>query len=126
MALIGRGDSGKTTILKAIAAVLSPNWNLSFSDWDFYHCDTTQPIVIEAVVKELPEELQKQNKYGLCLGLLKEDGTITYDIEDMPDAEAEQCEKVLTIRLTVTDELIPKWTVICGPALDNEVEMSPE
>ena len=34
--IIGRGDSGKTTILKAIAAVLSPSWNLNFNDWDFF------------------------------------------------------------------------------------------
>lgn len=27
--LIGRGDSGKTTILSAIYAVLSPSWNMA-------------------------------------------------------------------------------------------------
>lgn len=27
--LVGRGDSAKTTILEAIASVLSPNWNLT-------------------------------------------------------------------------------------------------
>lgn len=123
--IIGRGDSGKTTILKAIAAVLSPNWNLSFSDWDFYKCDTSQPIVIEAVVKDLPEDLLTQNKYGLCLGLLKEDGTITYDFEDMPEEETEKCEKVVTIRLAVNDELIPKWEVVSGPTMENLVDMSP-
>lgn len=123
--IIGRGDSGKTTILKAIAAVLSPNWNLSFSDWDFYKCDTDTPIVIEAVVKDLPEELLKENKYGLCLGLLKPDGTITYDIEDLADDEAEKCEKVITIRLTVNEELIPKWEVISGPTMENVVDMAP-
>ena len=31
--LIGRGDSGKTTILKAISCVLCPNWNISI-----YYC----------------------------------------------------------------------------------------
>ena len=123
--IIGRGDSGKTTILKAIAAVLSPNWNLSFSDWDFFDCNTEDPIVIQAVVKDLPEELLKENKYGLCLGLLKEDGTITYDIEDMPEEEAEKCEKVITIRLTVNEELIPKWEVVSGPTMENVVDMSP-
>lgn len=34
--LIGRGDSGKTTLLQAIAAVLSPNWDYKFYDSDFY------------------------------------------------------------------------------------------
>ena len=32
--IVGRGDSGKTTILEAIKAVLSPAWNLSFSDME--------------------------------------------------------------------------------------------
>jgi predicted ATPase len=123
--IIGRGDSGKTTILKAIAAVLSPNWNLSFSDWDFYQCNTEDPIVIEAVVKDLPEEFKKENKYGLCLGLLKEDGTISYDFEDMSEDEAEKCEKVITIRLTVNEELIPQWEVVSGPTMENLVDMSP-
>lgn len=124
VAIIGRGDSGKTTILKAIASVLSPNWNLSFNDWDFYQCKTDEPIVIEAVVKDLPDELIKQGKFGLCLGLIKEDGSITYDFEDMPEAELEKCEKMITIRLKVTDNLEPRWTVISGPALDVETEIS--
>ena len=124
VAIIGRGDSGKTTILKAIAAVLSPSWNLNFNDWDFYNCDTTQPIVIEAVVKDLPDELQTQNKFGLCLGLLKDDGTITYAIEDIPLEDQEKYEKVFTIRLTVSDNLEPKWTVMSGPNRDMETVIS--
>ena len=34
--LIGRGDSGKTTILSAIYAALNPSRNASFTDLDFY------------------------------------------------------------------------------------------
>lgn len=123
VAIIGRGDSGKTTILKAIAAVLSPSWNMSFSDWDFYGGDTSVPIVIEAVVKDLPDELLTQNKFGLCLGLLKADGTLNYNLEDIPLEEQDGYEKVLTIRLTVTDNLEPKWHVVHGPALDQETEI---
>jgi len=122
-AIIGRGDSGKTTILKAIAAVLSPSWNLSFNDWDFYKCETGEPIVIEAVVKDLPEELITQGKFGLCLGFLKDD-ILTYDIETIPEDQQDQYEKVLTIRLKVTDSLEPKWYVVHGPALDQETEIS--
>lgn len=123
VAIIGRGDSGKTTILKAISAVLSPNWNLSFNDWDFYNCETEEPIVIEAVVKDLPDELIKQGKYGLCMGFLK-DGIITYNIEDIHEEEQDQYEKVLTIRLKVTDNLEPQWTVVHGPMLDQETEIN--
>lgn len=122
--LIGRGDSGKTTILKAISAVLCPNWNMGFNDWDFYNCDTSAPIVIEAVLKDLPYEFIKQNKYGLCLGLLNKDGNITYEIEDVPEEDADNYEKILTIRLTVSDDLEPKWHVISGPNMDIENEIS--
>lgn len=46
--LIGRGDSGKSSLLSAIFSVLSPSWNLTFSDLDFYNQDTNAPIEIEA------------------------------------------------------------------------------
>ena len=46
--LIGRGDSGKTTILNAIHAVLSPSWNMTFNDLDFHEQDLSKPIIIEA------------------------------------------------------------------------------
>ena len=55
--LIGRGDSGKSSLLKAIEALLSPLWNYSFSDWDFYNGDIEAPIQIEADIADLPEEL---------------------------------------------------------------------
>lgn len=124
VAIIGRGDSGKTTILKAIAAVLSPSWNLSFSDWDFHQCKTDEPIVIEAIVKDLPDELITQNKYGLCFGLLKNDGTISYNVADIHEDQQDQYEKILTIRLTVSENLEPRWTVISGPNHDIETEIS--
>ena len=122
--LIGRGDAGKTTILRAISSVLSPSWNLSFNDWDFYACNTEEPIVIEAIVKDLPDELLTQNKYGLRLGLLNNEGIITYNIEDIPEEESRNYEKILTIRLTVNDNLEPKWVVISGPKHDIETEIS--
>lgn len=123
VAIIGRGDSGKTTILKAISAVLSPNWGLNFNDLDFYECKTEEPILIEAVLKEVPDELIKQDKFGLCMGFLKDD-FITYDIESIPEDEQNQFEKILTIRLKVTENLEPKWTVVHGPLLDQEVEIN--
>ena len=71
--LIGRGDSGKSTILKAIASILSPVWNTTFSDLDFTNRDTSTPIVMEAVVFDVPEELLKIEKYGQYIQLLKGD-----------------------------------------------------
>lgn len=60
--LIGRGDSGKTTILNAISYVLSPNWNINISDFDFYNSDITKNIVIEVAVGDLPNDLLTEQK----------------------------------------------------------------
>lgn len=105
--LIGRGDSGKTTLLKAIQCVLSPSWNLSFSDYDFYNRDTTVSIEIECVLKDVPNELLKESKYGLYLQYLKKTGQICSDITNEEDGDV----PVLTIKLTVNDDLEPNWKV---------------
>ena len=98
--LIGRGDSGKTTVLDAIAAVLSPRWNLSFYDTDFYNCDIDKPIEIVAKVVGFPDALLSEQKYGLH--------TENYLIdEDDPEGELPS----LSIKLTVNSALEPRWTV---------------
>ena len=68
--LIGRGDSGKSTILKAISLVLSPAWNNTFADTDFYNLDTTKPIEIEVSLRCVPDKLLSDAKYGLYKRLL--------------------------------------------------------
>jgi putative ATP-dependent endonuclease of OLD family len=55
--LLGRGDSGKTTILDAISLVLSPNWNNSFYDSDFYNGTVDNTIEMEVSLLDLPEKL---------------------------------------------------------------------
>lgn len=62
---IGRGDSGKTTILEAISSVLSPNWNLNFYDTDFYNCEINNNIEIIASILDFPESFLSENKFGL-------------------------------------------------------------
>ena len=65
--LIGRGDSGKSTILEAISYVLSASWNHSFFDNDFHNCNTNSAIIIEATLKDLPPDLIREDKFGLYL-----------------------------------------------------------
>lgn len=96
--LIGRGDSGKSTILSAIHAVLSPSWNMTFNDLDFHNQDLSKPITIEAIVSELPQEILKDSKYGLY--------TLPLDDEDFEPSRLR-----LRIILTVTDTLEPHWCV---------------
>jgi len=72
--LIGRGDSGKTTILEAISAVILPSWNLSFYDTDFHNGNISNPTEIEATLYDLPVQLLQENKYGLCKIFLTKKG----------------------------------------------------
>jgi predicted ATP-binding protein involved in virulence len=52
-ALVGPGDSGKSTILDAIERVLSSKWNVPFDDTDFWSLKTDKPIVIRATLTDL-------------------------------------------------------------------------
>lgn len=104
-ALIGPGDSGKSTLLDAIDLVLQPRRSATFSDADFYQLDVTKPIVITATLGALPASLLDLDAYGLYLrGWEPTLGLVT--------AEPQLgCEPVLSMRLTVTSDLEPKWTL---------------
>ncbi len=105
--LIGRGDVGKSTILEAISHVLSPNWNITYYDNDFYNCDLNNTIEIEAIIKDLPATLITEEKFGGYInGLNTDTNKIEEELED-------NHEKVLTIRLEVDKDLEPKWSVVC-------------
>lgn len=103
--LIGPGDSTKSTILDAIEFALSPRWNLTFEDCDFYSENTDEPIEIIVTITQIPDELLKQEKFGLELrGWSKADG--------LHDEPQENDELVLSIRLLVDKSLEPQWDVI--------------
>lgn len=102
--LLGRGDSGKTTILDAISFVLSPSWNNSFYDSDFYNGNVNNSIEIEASLLDLPHNLIKEEKYGLYIRGLNNNG-IQDDLQD-------DHVKVLTIKLEVGKDLEPQWHVV--------------
>lgn len=103
--LIGPGDSGKSTVLEAVEAALSPRW-LAFSEADFLGGNTANPITVEATVGELSRELQSDDRFGLYIGGWTKDGALRDEPED--DDEA-----VITVRLTVDATLEPTWEVVC-------------
>ncbi|MFT6843612.1 MAG: putative ATP-dependent endonuclease of OLD family [Psychroserpens sp.] len=115
--LIGRGDSGKTTILDAISKVLSPMWNQTFHDTDFYNGNISNPIEIEASLYDLPISLTNENKYGLYIRGLEKETNIIYD--DIKDDYLE----ILTIKLIVDKNLEPKWTIVNNRENQEEIEM---
>jgi len=118
--LIGRGDSGKTTILHAINAALTPNWNYTFNDIDFHNGDLDQSIKIEVNLYDLPIELLTDSKYGLYKRLLNSKGEI---IDDLTQSESEKNRDLLTIRLIVSDDLEPKWYVVNNRSNQDDIEI---
>ncbi|AEF02610.1 ATP-dependent nuclease [Alteromonas naphthalenivorans] len=114
---LGRGDSRKTTILDAIKAVLSPLWNHSFYDTDFFKLNSENPIEIIASIASIPESLLAEHKYGLWIRTLCRDTGIVTDDITKGDIT------VLTVKLTVGSDLEPSWTVINGRA-ENEISIS--
>lgn len=105
--IIGRGDSGKSTILDAIAYVFSQSWSVHLNDSDFYMCNTASSIVIEGTVVDIPDILA--SKFNNHIRGVSEDGSI---IDDMESEEAINAQSALTIQLKVTKDLEPTWSVI--------------
>ena len=103
--LLGRGDSGKTTILDAISLVLSPNWNLSVYDSDFYKGNVNEPIRIEVSLIDIPEKFIREENYGLYIRGLDSNGEIHDELQN-------DHKKVLTINLEIERNLEPQWHII--------------
>ncbi|MEP0708254.1 MAG: AAA family ATPase [Parvibaculum sp.] len=104
--LIGRGDSTKSTVLEALRRTFFPQWNLSFDDADFYLCNPNNVIKIEAIVGEIPDEFRDLAKYGhwLC-GWNKNTQSYAAD-------PGEGAEEALRVRLEVSGDLEPSWSVV--------------
>lgn len=105
--LIGKGDSSKSTILEAIKCAFYPQWNLIFSDADFYQCNVAESIAVEVTIGALTEAFCSLEKYG---HYLRGWDPAALKLSDEPD---DNLESVLTVRLTVGKDLEPKWLVIC-------------
>ncbi len=106
LCLIGRGDSTKSTILEALRRAFHPQWNLSFDDADFYLCSPANHIAIEVILGDLPDSFRDLEKYGHCLCGWNAVASIR------TDDPGEGVEDALRVRLTVTDDLEPSWSVV--------------
>lgn len=106
-ALVGPGDSGKSTILDAIERVLSPRWNVSFDDTDFWDLLTDSPIKIRATITDLDSIFYRDSKFGLLLHAFdKAKG------EAVPASGEEGEQHALVVELRVEASLEPVWSVI--------------
>ncbi len=104
--LIGPGDSGKSTILDAIDLCLGARRNLQLGDADFHQLDTDSPIVIALTLGDLDDELKSMDAYGLFLRAFDPH---TRDMADEPKLGA---ETVLSLQLSVGNDLEPAWTLV--------------
>src|SRR5258708_28159870 len=100
---MGRGDRGKTAILDAIDLFLNPRRYAPISENDFHALNTDEPILIELTIGSLEDELLKLDSY---LNFIRGFDPATKKLQDEPGGTL---EVVLTVRLDVADDLLPKW-----------------
>jgi putative ATP-dependent endonuclease of OLD family len=106
-ALVGAGDTGKSTVLDAIERVLSPKWNVAFDDTDFWNLQTDEAIVIRATLTDLALSFYRDTKFGLLLhGFDRKEGTSLHAAGN--DGE----EHALVVELRVDSRLEPVWNVL--------------
>jgi predicted ATPase len=103
--LIGSGDSGKSTVLDAIDFTLGARRTYSFTDADFFQMNTQQPIDIKITIGALADELKNIELYGMFLRGFDNNTSTISDEAQTPH------EHVLTMRLTVHEDLEPDWTL---------------
>lgn len=104
VALIGPGDSGKSTILEAIHYLLGDRWMIPFADSDFYSVNVERPILIKALLIDLPPALKKDASLGLWLSGVDQAGEPHQDPED-------GYEPAILVQLAVDASLEPTWSV---------------
>jgi putative ATP-dependent endonuclease of the OLD family len=109
--LIGPGDSGKSTILDTIDFCLGARRNIQFTDADFYGLDVETPISISVTIGELDDGLKSLDAYGMHIRGFDAQSN---KIEDEPEKDA---ETVLTVRLTVANDLEPSWSLVSERAV---------
>ena len=103
VALIGPGDSAKSTILTAIDMALSDRWNLSVSDTDFFLGNIDEPINIRVALGDLPPSVRQHSALGMSLSGIDDAG----DLHEDPDGDHEAC---VVVALTIDENLEPTWT----------------
>ena len=107
--LIGPGDSTKSTILTAIEYVLHPRHDLQILDTDFHNQNLGTPFDIQIVLGDLPPSFLSDDLFGLQLS--------GFDLDSgrLSDEPENGLEQVLHITLSVSDALIPEWTIKGDP-----------
>lgn len=101
-ALIGPGDSTKTTLLTAIDRALHDRAGMTFTDTDFHDADVARAIRIRVAVGDLPDEFIAMDAFGAFLAGIDEAGDWTHDPVDAAD-------RCVIVELLVEADLEPIW-----------------
>lgn len=113
--LVGAGDTGKSTILEAVALSAWPRTTASFTDNDFFGGNPVDGLRIEATFTDLPagHGLLAESRFGLLLGGVDTGG----GLHDEPGDH----EPTITVRLDVDSALEPTWRVVTSADPDGRV-----
>lgn len=114
--LIGPGDSGKSTVLDAIDLCLGSRRTITIYDTDFPDLTVGAPISITATIGDLSDALKNLDHYG---DFLRSFNKKTGEIDEEPK---HGWETVLSLNLTVADDLEPVWSFMSEQAQANGVE----
>lgn len=113
IALIGPGDSTKTTLLTALEKALYDRSGLLFTDTDFYGASVEEPIRIRVAVDDLPDELIALDAFGTFLSGINDAGDWSHD----PENEVDRC---VIVELLVEADLEPVWQSYRPPLVDGD------
>jgi putative ATP-dependent endonuclease of the OLD family len=111
--LIGPGDSGKSTVIDAIDLCLGSRRTITIYDTDFPDLTVDAPISITATIGDLPDALKNLDNYG---DFLRSFNKATGEIDEEPK---HGWETVLSLNLTVDDDLEPVWSLVSAQAQAN-------
>jgi putative ATP-dependent endonuclease of OLD family len=116
-ALLGPGDSTKTTVLSAIERTLHDRAGLSILDIDFHDSKIDDPIRIRVAIDDLPDELIAMDAFGGFLAGIDEDSELSHD----PADDSQRC---VVVEFLVEADLEPVWQSY-RPPVDGEEEDVP-
>lgn len=109
--VLGGGDVGKTTVLEAIALLLSPSNATVVSESDYWQRDSTQEFVIEAVMT-LPEAtgIGSQHTFSWPWAWNGQDAVApsASEEDDLPSPD----DPVYRVRVRGTTELELVWEIV--------------
>lgn len=114
-ALIGSGDSGKSTLLDAVDLAMALRRTGSFTDADFHDLDVSVPVEIKVSLGDLPPSLLDLEVYAAFLRGWNAETSV------LSDEPGPNLEPILTIQLKITSDLEPRWGLYSERAAADEL-----